>query len=310
MLYVTIASILSGCVSDGIHLYSAENTEVRRVCNEIYSETITDYRGNNTNINKIIEISQISDFLLLGEVHTSPRHHQIQNRILAAVARSKRHKSILFEMVEPGHNAALRAFQDGRITGGDLSAALQWTERGWPIWEEYASLFVTSRQHGLKLAHAGLDGELVKHVNAFGPLGLPRRMRQELNIKPDEKFVVDFDALKSEVKRTHSADDPSALRLAVSQYVKDAYMARGMTSVHGPAILIAGSGHVRHDIGVPGHLKSLRPNARIVSIGLIEEDGVLERKKYFTEDLAAKKFDFLWFTSTSCPLPPPQQKKL
>ena len=54
---------------------------------------------------------------------------------------------------------------------------------------------------------------------------------------------------------------------------------------HGSAILIAGNGHVRSDRGVPWHLRRRAPDARIVSVVLVEvEDGRMDPTGYLPRD--------------------------
>ena len=54
-------------------------------------------------------------------------------------------------------------------------------------------------------------------------------------------------------------------------------------------MLIAGNGHVRKDRGVPWYLARMRPDARIVSVGLIEVAAGRRRP-------AELPFDYVWFT--------------
>ncbi|MGH6914009.1 MAG: ChaN family lipoprotein, partial [Geminicoccales bacterium] len=76
------------------------------------------------------------------------------------------------------------------------------------------------------------------------------------------------------------------------QRARDAMMADRLAATSGKAggVLIAGNGHVRKDRGVPWYLARLRPDARSVSIGLLEvQDDVLEPPP----DLP---YDYVWFT--------------
>ena len=38
----------------------------------------------------------------------------------------------------------------------------------------------------------------------------------------------------------------------------------------GPAVLLAGNGHVRHDLGVPQLIAAWQPAAKVLSVGFIE----------------------------------------
>jgi uncharacterized iron-regulated protein len=66
---------------------------------------------------------------------------------------------------------------------------------------------------------------------------------------------------------------PQARVLVLAQVARDQFMARALQAhaEHG-AVLLAGNGHVRRDIGVP---RWMAPEARAhsVSIGVLERDG-------------------------------------
>jgi uncharacterized iron-regulated protein len=76
------------------------------------------------------------------------------------------------------------------------------------------------------------------------------------------------------------------------QRARDAMMADRLAAASGKAggILIAGNGHVRNDRGVPWYLARLEPEARTLSIGLVE---VRDDAPRLPPDLP---HDYVWFT--------------
>ena len=59
-----------------------------------------------------------------------------------------------------------------------------------------------------------------------------------------------------------------------AQVARDAQMARalGTVSASGPAILIAGNGHVRSDFAVPRLLRVTAPGKSVLSVGFLERE--------------------------------------
>ncbi|WP_273794874.1 ChaN family lipoprotein [Brucella intermedia] len=265
-------------------------------CTNLLDEEIFDRNGSKTDYKALLRVSAQADYILLGETHTDPRHHQIQMDILKRTGAN----TVLFEMLEPMHEQIAAQYAQGQISSVQLHTGLQWQQRGWPIWNAYYPIFEVASGQKALIGHASLDSELIHNVNKFGVLALPRRLRQELKLKPGEKSVVDFNEVRNEIKRSHSIDDTTAQRLAISQYVKDAYMAYRLSESKPKAVLIAGRGHVRTDIGVPVHLKQYRDDAKIVSIGLLERSNG-------NADLKAqlKQYDYIWITAPQCVLHPP-----
>lgn len=294
---IITALFMVGCSST----YSEKPpVEQRARCEIDFVEAIYDSRGHRSNFMTVIRQAASADYVLVGEVHTNTRHHDIQTRVVGTtVMRQPRFKTVRFEMLEPSHDEAATAFHKGTASISDLKTALRWSERGWPIWDAYARLFEAAKISGLKIGHAGMDSELVRHVNNFGFLALPRRMREDLGLKKDSQPVIDLTSLKAEVAQAHAADKAASQRLALSQYAKDAYMARQLASERSGALLIAGNGHVRLDIGVPAHLRKYHPAAQIVSIGLLEGSGRQELRQ-LVEQNGRKLYDFVWLTSNPC----------
>jgi uncharacterized iron-regulated protein len=86
-----------------------------------------------------------------------------------------------------------------------------------------------------------------------------------------------------------------------AQRARDAVMAAAMLGhAESGAVLIAGSGHGRLDFGVPVYLAHRRPQARVVSVALVEvESGKTVPHDYSALANAAGSapaFDFVWFT--------------
>ncbi|MFT3939322.1 ChaN family lipoprotein [Rhodopseudomonas sp.] len=291
-------STLAGCQSSPDEALRVSVPRKDVACQNMERDTILAASGQRTDFRTLVREASQADYVLIGEVHDEPAHHAAQTRLIAALGTSRRFKSVLFEMLEPVQDDAANAFTAGKISLNDLKVSFQWTERGWPIWEAYEPIFAAAKASGLHIQHAGLEAELVRHVNSFGFLGLPRRIRQQLDIKPDDKFVVDFERLKSVVASSHESNATTGAPLAISQYAKDAYIAHRLAST-GRAILIAGNGHVRNDIGVPGHLRKYRPSVRVVTIGLkTDESGEEDTERSAT---AKPHYDYIWVTARQCP---------
>jgi uncharacterized iron-regulated protein len=103
-----------------------------------------------------------------------------------------------------------------------------------------------------------------------------------------------FAALEDAIQDAHCGAVPEAALggMVQVQRARDAMLADRLAAVAGRAggILIAGAEHVRRDRGVPRYLARLRPDARIVSLVLVETGQVQTR---LSKDLP---YDYVWFT--------------
>ncbi len=93
-------------------------------------------------------------------------------------------------------------------------------------------------------------------------------------------------------------------RIVLAQRLRDAAMAQALVdaATASGAILIAGNGHVRADLGVPVYLQAPGlpdAGARSLSVGLIEVTDDDARASDFPRQVVAAHpgFDYLWFTA-------------
>jgi uncharacterized iron-regulated protein len=174
-----------------------------------------------------------------------------------------------------------------------LGAALDWARSGWPPWVLYAPIAQAARDANAEIvaanvSRADLDGVYARGRSALNP-ELVRRTGLGQELSP-----VLADQLETDLRLAHcgQASEAAIDGMFEVQRARDAMMADRLAAVAGMAgaILIAGNGHVRIDRGVPWYLRQLRPDARIVSVGLVEVDDAL------TTPPADLPYDYVWFT--------------
>jgi uncharacterized iron-regulated protein len=111
--------------------------------------------------------------------------------------------------------------------------------------------------------------------------------------------------LRADIVESHCGKVPEAMvpRLVIAQRARDAAMAQALVNdaTEDGAILVAGNGHVRADLGVPVYLHAPSlpdAGAQSVSLGLIETSLEDERAADFPGQMIAgyPGFDYLWFT--------------
>jgi len=149
------------------------------LCTKVIDEEIFDRNGHKVEYQTVLRSSAQADYILVGETHTDPRHHQIQTDILKHTGAN----TVLFEMLEPKHDQITTQYTKGVLSSAELYTGLQWQHRGWPIWNAYYPIFESARRQKVLIGHASLDSELIHNVNKFGVLALPRQLRQELKLK-------------------------------------------------------------------------------------------------------------------------------
>jgi uncharacterized iron-regulated protein len=237
-----------------------------------------------------------ADFALLGERHDNAEHHRLQAELVRALQQAgSRPRPVAFEMIPADRQIEIVEYrQNHPADAAGLGAALGWSGRGWPDWQHnYAPIAQAALDAGAEIVAADLSRSQIDEVMRQGPHALRapflRRTGLDRHLPPPL-----FAALEDEIRDAHCGAVPEeALGAMVhAQRARDAMLADRLAAVAGRAggILIAGTEHVRRDRGVPRYLARLRPDARIVSLALVETGPAQAR---LPKDLP---YDFLWFT--------------
>jgi uncharacterized iron-regulated protein len=253
----------------------------------------------------IDEATLISDlhqatFILLGEVHDNPDHHRLQAWIVAALASMGRRPSVAFEMLSTDQEAALKAYLRERpndATG--LGDAVDWERTGWLGWQMYKPIAQSALDGGMPILPANLSRATIAAIAEQGLQVLGTSQVSALRL--DEPLPSEsLDHMRRDLAASHCQMLPRTMidDMASILFARDAFMAAAMargatvTDWDG-AVLIAGSGHVRTDRGVPWHLARLAPGRSIASVGLIE---VADDDHTMDIGRDTLPFDYVWFT--------------
>jgi uncharacterized iron-regulated protein len=236
-----------------------------------------------------------ADFVLIGGRHDNRDHHRLQARIVSALERDpRRPRALAFEMLSTDRQLAIVEYLD--VHPGDaagLGAALDWRTMGWPDWVLYEPIAQAALANGAQIVAADLDATQKRAVFEHGPYALRSSFVQRTGL--NRAFPGSAtDNLRDELNAADCGGPPAQALAGMSwvQRARDATMADRLAAASGKAggILIAGNGHVRKDRGVPWYLARLEPEARVVSIALLEVQDDVHRPP------ADLPYDYVWFT--------------
>lgn len=247
-------------------------------------------------------------YRLLGEIHDNPLHHAARASLLARLAAKGLRPAVVMEQFDLDHDAALRAAQRAGADAERLADAGALDRKGW-LWPMHKPIIEAALAAQLSiragnLARDALYGDVQAMANDAGAPWYPR-------LHAARWTEAQAAELRADIVQSHCGKVPESIvpRLVLAQRLRDAAMAQalvGAATADG-AILIAGDGHVRADLGVPVYLHApgLRDaEARSVSVGFVEATSEEEQAADFPRRFAAENpgFDYLWFT-------PPAQRE-
>ncbi|WP_373235403.1 ChaN family lipoprotein [Cohaesibacter celericrescens] len=253
-----------------------------------------------------------ADYLLLGEKHDNPRHHRLQETVLAMVGHAGKQAHVVFEMLEPRHQDILdetyRTFEMKpsecvspaqiekvkRESLDALASKLAWEQRGWPEWSIYKGVFKEALDNGMSLHGGNPDREVLMSVGRGGALS----DEQLKDLKWDQDYSnTNRESLLDELVAAHCGmmGREAMTPLMTLQRLKDAHMARAMRQAKTKgeiAILIAGNGHTRKDRGVPLFIDQEDKVVSIAFVEVVRDETNMDAYPSFDAAL----YDYVWFT--------------
>jgi len=185
--------------------------------------------------------------VLIGEQHDADAHQQAHAQAVDLLAQAGRLAALALEMADaPQHTAALpRDADEARVR-----AALRWDDAGWP-WRRYGPVVMAAVRAGVPVHGANLPRADLRA--AMGDLSLDKRLA-----------AAALDIQRSAVRDGHCGLLPESQIAPMTrmQVARDQRMAQTVAALLRQAsagqtvLLLAGTGHVRRDVGVPQLLRS------------------------------------------------------
>jgi uncharacterized iron-regulated protein len=241
-------------------------------------------------------------FVLLGERHDNPDHHALQAWLLRELIAAGRRPALGFEMFSTDDAAAIARYlaRSPRDAAG-LGDAVNWKRTGWPDWRFYQPIAQAALDAGAPIVATNLSRAAIDALrkNGFSGLGPAVVAQLKLDVPPTPATRA---AMAQEIRESHCGQAPEAMldRMVDMQWARDARIAEALAraGVRDGAVLIAGTGHVRRDRGVPAHLARHAPGTGVASVAFLEvEAGTTAPTAYAGRwDVGPLPFDYVWFT--------------
>lgn len=235
-----------------------------------------------------------AQYILLGEKHDNPDHHDLQLMMLNQLIESGNVSHVTFEMLDSTADSTLAGFADQQFSGADdINAYLQWDNEGWN-WEFYGPLLETAYSNSVAVRSGNISSETVGSV--YGA-STPAEIAAVLDNEAMERLHKEID--ESHCGLLPPSQFPAMVRV---QQARDYRMASQLqvNESSRSAVLIAGNYHVRQDLGVPNYLLAQNSGLSredIVSVGLLEvQEGEKRPQRYLDQFSEVPAYDFIWFT--------------
>ncbi|HUT09425.1 MAG TPA: ChaN family lipoprotein [Thermoguttaceae bacterium] len=227
------------------------------------------YRGEPLSYAEILEDLASVRVIYLGESHRLQRHHDIQDRIVADLAKRDIPLVLALEQMESFRQPVLDRYNRGEITFDELARATEWPER-WENYRQYQPILKAAREAGAPVLALNARSEAVRQIVRSGGIeNLAPEVRKEL---PDDIQTKDppYEKLLNLLMMVHMSATPERLRPMVeAQIARDEAMASALCSyLQSPqgqgrtAVVLCGAGHVSYGLGTVARVRRRMPGVK------------------------------------------------
>lgn len=220
--------------------------------------------GSGSEAQRLDAAIRSQPLVLLGEVHDNAEQHRLRAQALQRLLEGGARPALLMEQFDREQQPALDAALARPGADADAVIAAAWPQGGagwqWPL---YRPVIALALQYRLPLVAANVSRADTRRVIGSGLAAAGF----EAEVPAD---IADAQARAIVDSHCGQVDEPLARKLMLAQVARDQFMARQLAAHGGRgAVLLAGNGHVRRDIGVP---RWLPPGwrGRSVAVGLLE----------------------------------------
>ena len=264
-----IATSLSGCSSTSGSGIGAEP-----------DIDLEDARVYSTRARSIIDVEELyqalrkADYILLGEVHEDPQHHELQRLLLREIVRDGRKPAVVFEMFNRREAKVIASSVQRSPRDPDaIAAAVHWSKSGRPAWRLYRPIVDTALAAGLPIEAGNISRTTLSDIlivngwhgidrHILNAYGMPNLLPEDAEQRLRNSLLVAYGKAPRQV----------VTNMLREQRLRHASLADAMLSgnpVDG-AVLIAGREHARLDYGVPRYLRFREPETEIASVTFVD----------------------------------------
>lgn len=281
-LTLALIGLIAACSTAGTEVIGTDHPLAGRIWDVSAGEPLSR--------DALAEHLDAGEFVVLGEVHDNPRHHERQAWLTGRIAPA----GLAFEMIPRASEEGLRVFLEQGGARTRIGEAIGWSRLGWPDWEMYAPIL--SAAPDAYIAGGGVRRADLRRAMregpaaAFGEGSVGFGLHKALD--PAERTAREDAMIASHCDRLPRA---AAGGMVDAQRLRDARFAeavrRAARKGGGQAVLITGNGHARTDHGVPTMLAE-GGSERVRALGQIEvREGDTEPGDY------AMPYDYVWFSA-------------
>lgn len=212
--------------------------------------------GKRSELGAVVRAAEGHRFVILGESHDDPNHHQMQAEVIRALAAAGRDVVVGLEMFTRPKQSSLAPWTLGRWTEVEFIAKSGWkTEWGFDF-ALYRPVFQAVRDLRLPMVALNVPRDWVRAVGRGGPEALTPEQKREL---PDLYLDnADHKRMFEALIGGHPLAGDASRRMYAAQVLWDEgmadtalkYFASRAAGPNTVMVILAGSGHAMYEQGI------------------------------------------------------------
>jgi uncharacterized iron-regulated protein len=251
MMAVLAAAMAAGCASTGTRT--------------LEPGTIIDARsGRTVSFEGMMDSLENVPMVFVGESHNHPEHHELQRRILVALAQRRPHLQLGMEMFQRPMQPVLDEWSGGDHDEDWFLRNADWFGQWGFDWSLYRGIILSARDHDVRLVALNTEREVTRAISKSGIEGMPGWLRARLPSEMDFAQQRHRDAIRA-VFDSHPGvklTDERFERFYQSQCTWDETMAQSTAIAldadprdDATILVIAGSMHVKDFDAIPDRVR-------------------------------------------------------
>lgn len=224
--------------------------------------TLDTTTGKGVEVDAIVNAAKGVKYVFLGESHNNPKHHEMQAKIIDALAKSGRQVIVGFEMFTRPVQDELNPWTLGWESEDEFIQKADWKKQWGYDFALYRPIFTVTREDKLPMVALNVPRDWVRSVGKGGYAALTANQKKELpdNLNLGNKSHKEiFTSMMGGHPMTGSAgDNMYAAQVLWDEGMADTaikYMAKQPNNPNKVFVVVAGAGHVMYRQGINWRIK-------------------------------------------------------
>jgi uncharacterized iron-regulated protein len=280
---LTIISVLWGCAG------KSETVLIKDTSKGVKPDTIISTKtGTTITFEQLMADLNRHQIIFVGEKHTNPAHHTIQQKIIEAVFNNTPSMRVGMEMFDRSYQEVLDLWSAGMLDEATFLRKVHWYANWRYDFELYRNILLFIKENRIKIVALNIPFYIPARIRVGGIDNLSDFDRQYLPKEIDTSNAAHRDYAQNVFYQHHFKSSIRFDDFYMAQCVWDEIMAESIAANLGAnkIVVLAGNGHIQYKYGIPDRA-SRRTGASFRTLYLVSAG----------EEIELGIADYVWVTS-------------